>query len=188
MECRVCLVIQINELTFLDPMLERSPTPSKHNSPSGPLLRSASLCGFLTAGALFLPFVGTRSEALAQIAPGSSGAPKEVRIQEFIDRARIQIRATVTANDKTVTEDERVLIRSYWDRALRLQRIREVAELEHDTASFERATSLTHKFTKRFYADLRRQNLVAAKKASGPTKAPTIASEHVGKARPAGGH
>ena len=86
-----------------------------------PLLIAASLSALIGLGPdASAQTAGTSASVAASVSPETP----ERRKKEFIERSRIQIRSTVTANRREVTEEEREVIRTYWRRAMRLLRVR----------------------------------------------------------------
>ncbi len=103
--------------------------------------------------------------------PAASESPEQRR-KDFVERARIQIRAAVSANRREVTEEERETIRGYWRHAMRLLRIRELAEQANDADGAARADKLLERFGKRFYEETRILNAKAPLKNAAPGTLP----------------
>ena len=88
-------------------------------------------------------------------------ADQHARRKAYVDKTYAKIHELTRANGKHVTEDERTAIRKHWRHAMRLWRIRNLAENDKDTGIVARVDALLATADKHLFDKLKTLNAAA---------------------------
>ncbi len=117
------------------------------------------------------PDAGSHDASTATTADAGSSdetADQHARRKAYVDKTAAKMHELVHAGGKHVTESEREAIRKHWRHAMRLWRIRNLAETDGDKTSVARVDALLDTVDKHLFAKLKADNT----KAPSPTPTP----------------
>lgn len=150
------------------PLGQGGPAPSASStSTSATPTASSTATASATATAPASASATSSAQPTVDAGPADETADQHSRRKSYVEKEWNKIKSLVHAGDKHVTDDEREAIRKHWRRAMRLWRVRNLAETAGDQASVSRVDALLGKADDLLEARLKELNAKAPKKDEG---------------------